>query len=46
MQFIKSAHFVLFLLVNVMALLDLDFISDNQIFFLFLLVNGLSFLSL
>lgn len=30
-QFVESAHFVLFLLVDVVALFDLDFVGDDQV---------------
>jgi hypothetical protein len=43
MEFVESAHFVLFFFVDVMSLSDLDFVSDDQVFFLVLFGKGFIF---
>ena len=43
MKFIQSSNLVLFFLVDVVALLDLHFIGDDQIFFVVLLGQGFIF---
>jgi len=46
MQFIESTNLMLFLLINIMSLLDLHFISNNQILLIILLSQSLIFLLL
>jgi len=46
MQFIESTHLMLFLLIDIMSLLDLHFISNNQILLIILFSQSLIFLLL
>ena len=43
MKFIQSSNLMLFFLVDVVTLFDLDFIGDDQVFFIVLLCQGFIF---